>query len=135
MTLVVRISWGHHSTIEAPMIIFTNKNRSYPIRGSIENVLGVTYRYGPKGWIDKYILPEFFLDPRAYQSDPHGQQKIVWLYNCSNHTMIPKLEAILTSKSIKLCYLPPCYVNRRINLLLPKVRTHGLGDGKLKTPN
>ena len=90
------------------MIIFTNENRSYPIRELIDNVPGVTYRSGPKGWMDKCILPEFFSDPRAYQSDPHGQQKIVWLDNCSGHTMTPRLEAVLTSKHTKFCYLPPC---------------------------
>jgi hypothetical protein len=52
--------------------------------------------------------PLIFLDPRAYQSDPHGQQKIVWLDNCSGHTMIHELEIVLTSKHTKLCYLPPC---------------------------
>jgi hypothetical protein len=57
------------------MIIFTNENMSYPIRELIDNVPGVTYGSGPKGWMDKYILPEFFVDPRAYQSDPHGATK------------------------------------------------------------
>ncbi|KAG0620447.1 hypothetical protein M758_4G216500 [Ceratodon purpureus] len=108
MTLVVRISGGRRSTIEAPMIIFTNENRSYPIRGLIDNVPGVTYRSGPKGWMDQSIMPEFFLDPRAYQGDLHGQQKIVWLDNCSGHTLTPRLEAIPTSKNTKLNYLPPC---------------------------
>jgi hypothetical protein len=32
MTMVVRISWGRRSMIEAPMLIFTNAHRSYPIR-------------------------------------------------------------------------------------------------------
>ena len=31
MTLVVRISGGHRSMIEAPMLIFINPNNSYPI--------------------------------------------------------------------------------------------------------
>jgi hypothetical protein len=57
MTLVVRILGGRRSSIEAPMIIFTNENRSYPIRGLIDNVHGVSYRSSPKGWMDKCILP------------------------------------------------------------------------------
>jgi hypothetical protein len=75
MTLVVRILGGCRSTIKTPMIILTNENRSYPIRGLIDNVHGVTYRSGPKGWMGKCIFPEFFLDPHTYQSDPHGKQK------------------------------------------------------------
>ena len=77
MTLIVRILGGRHSIIKTPMIIFTNKNMSYPIWGLIDNVHGVTYRYSPKGWMDKCIFPESFLDPRAYQSDPHELQKII----------------------------------------------------------
>ena len=89
------------------MIIFTNENMSYHIWGLIYNVHEVTYRYSPKGWMDKYIFPEYFLDPRAYQSNPHELQKIIWLDNCSGNTMTPELEANLTSKNIKLYYLPP----------------------------
>ena len=62
---------GHRSTIEASMIIFTNENKNYYIRGLIHNVHDVTYRSDPKGWMDKYIFPKCFFDPRAYQSDPH----------------------------------------------------------------
>ena len=48
MTVVVRISGGRRSTIKAPMIIFTNENRSYSIRVLIDNVFDVTHRSGPK---------------------------------------------------------------------------------------
>ena len=47
MILIIRISGGCPSTIEAPMIIFTNENKTYHIWRLIDNVLGVTYRFGP----------------------------------------------------------------------------------------
>ena len=43
MTIVVRISRGRRSMIEAPMLIFTNANDSYPIRGLEDNIPGVCY--------------------------------------------------------------------------------------------
>ena len=49
MNLVVQISGGRRSMIEAPMLIFTNPNSSYPIRGLDDNIPGVSYRTGPKG--------------------------------------------------------------------------------------
>jgi len=49
MTVVVRISGGRRATIEAPMLIFSNENRSYSIRGLIDNIHGVSYRLGPEG--------------------------------------------------------------------------------------
>jgi hypothetical protein len=52
MTMVVRISGGRRSLIEAPMLIFTNGNGTYPIRGLDDNIPGVSYRTGPKGWMD-----------------------------------------------------------------------------------
>ena len=49
MTLLVQILEGHQSIIEALMLIFTNLNRSYPIRGLDDNILGVSYWTGSKG--------------------------------------------------------------------------------------
>lgn len=57
ITLVVRISGGRQSMIEAPMIIFTNSNRTYPIRGIDDNIPGVCYLTSPKAWIDTTLFP------------------------------------------------------------------------------
>ena len=58
MTMVVRISGGRRATNEAPMLIFSNENRSYPIRGLIDDIPGVSYRTGLKGWMDQMVFPE-----------------------------------------------------------------------------
>ncbi len=108
MTLVVRISGGRRSMIEAPMIIFTNSNRTYPIRGIDDNIPGVCYRTSPKAWIDTTLFPEYFLEPRAYQADLHHRTKLVWLDNCSGHNSTPRLEATLIEKHTVLKFLPPC---------------------------
>jgi hypothetical protein len=52
MTMVVRISGGRRSMIKAPMLIFTNAHKSYPIRGLEDTIPCVTYRTGPKRWMD-----------------------------------------------------------------------------------
>ena len=49
MTMVVQISGGRRSSLEAPMIIFTNENRNYPVRRLEDLVLGVSYCTSPKG--------------------------------------------------------------------------------------
>ena len=49
MTMVVRISGGRGSSLEAPMIIFTNGNSNYPIGGLEDSVPRVSYRTNPKG--------------------------------------------------------------------------------------
>ena len=49
MAMVVWIFGERRAMIEAPMLIFTNMNMNYPIRGLEDNVPGVCYRMGPKG--------------------------------------------------------------------------------------
>ena len=48
MTMMVRILGGHRATTEAPMLIFSNENRSYLIRGLVDNILRISYRTGPE---------------------------------------------------------------------------------------
>jgi hypothetical protein len=111
MTMVVRISRGRRSLIEAPMLIFTNGNSTYPIRGLDDNIPGVSYRTGPKSWMDQALFPEFFLEPRAFQLDLHGRTKVVWVDNCSSHRITPRLTTVLTEKQTILKFLPPCYTH------------------------
>ena len=77
MTMVVRISEGRRSMIEAPMLIFTNSDSNYPIRGLEDNIPGVYYKMGPKGWMDQALFAKFFADPQAFQADIHGRQKLI----------------------------------------------------------
>ena len=108
MTMVIRISGGHRSTIEAPMLIFMNSGSNYPIRGLEDNIPGVCYRTGPKGWMDQALFVEFFADPRAFQANIHGRQKLVWVDNYTSHNITPRLTAVLEAKQSALKYLPPC---------------------------
>ena len=66
MTMVVRISGGRESSLEAHMIIFTNANSNYPIRGLEDSIPRVFYHTGPKGWMDQFIFSQYFMEPRAY---------------------------------------------------------------------
>jgi hypothetical protein len=77
MTMVIRISGGRRSMIEAPMLVFTNSNSTYPMRGMEDNIPGVCYRTRPKGWMDQALFAEFFAEPRAFQSDVHGRRKFI----------------------------------------------------------
>ena len=107
--MVVLFSRGRCATIEAPMLIFSNENRSYPIWGLVDNILGVSYRTCSKGWMDQTILCEYFLEPRAYQTDLHHCMKTIWQNdNCSGHSMNPRLAAVIAAKNIIFKFLPSC---------------------------
>jgi hypothetical protein len=81
------------------MLIFTNGNSTYLIWGLDDNIPKVSYRTGPKGWMDQALFPEFFLEPRAFQPDLHGRTKVVWDDNCSSHRITPRLTTVLTEKT------------------------------------
>ena len=66
MTMVVQISGGRRSMIEASILIFTNPNISYLIRDLDDNIFRVCYRIGPKGWMDQGLFADFYDEPRAF---------------------------------------------------------------------
>ena len=108
MMMVIRISRGRRSMIKAPMLIFTNSNSNYPIWGLEDNIPGVCYKTGPKGWMDQTLFAEFFEDPWAFQADIHGRRKLVWVDNCTSHNITPRLTVVLEASQSALKYLPPC---------------------------
>jgi hypothetical protein len=107
MTMIVRITCGRQEKIETPMVLFTNKNRAYPIQGLPNDVPGVCYRTGPRGWIDSQLLLEWFSEARSYQLDIYGRMKHVWMDNCSTHNITPDLSRVLNRLHTTLSYLPP----------------------------
>jgi hypothetical protein len=112
MTMIIRISGGISSRIEAPMVIFKNKDRKYPIQGVPDNIAGVSYRTGPKGWNDKKLFPTWFAEPRAYLPDRYGRVKALFLDNCGGHNSSPELDAQLVRTKTKLRFFPPCTTDK-----------------------
>ena len=108
MTMVVRISGGRGSNLEAPMIIFTNGNSNYPIRGIEDSILRVSYCISPKGCMDQSIFFQYFIESRTYQPDHHGHTKYIWVDNCTTNNMTPILVAALAQKRTILKYLSIC---------------------------
>ena len=53
MTMVVRVHGGKFARLEPAFMIFQNESRNHPIRGIPDDVPGVAYRTGPKGWASK----------------------------------------------------------------------------------
>ena len=95
MTMVVRITGGVWAAIMAPMIIFTNQMRNYPIRRVENNVLRICYQTGPKGWMDMELFLRYFAELWAYQRDAHQHLKHVWCDNLSSHNLSSNLDQVL----------------------------------------
>jgi hypothetical protein len=90
------------------MLIFTNGNHNYPIRGLEDTIPGVYYQTGPKGWMDQGLFSQYFEEPRAYQYDLYNCSKTIWVDNCIVHNITPQLAMVLAKKRTTLKYLPPC---------------------------
>ncbi len=65
MTMMVCLTGGATSYMQAPMLIFANKSCSYPIATVPNKVPGVCYRSGPQGWNDSILFPQWFMEPQA----------------------------------------------------------------------
>lgn len=70
--MLVRLSDSYSAITEADFLIFMNKNRSYPIRGTPDYIPGVSYRTGPKGWVYTNNMLEWLKEERALKSLPDG---------------------------------------------------------------
>lgn len=69
-TLVVRFSGGQTAKIELSFIVFQNKDRRYPIRGTPDDVENVSYRTNPNGWIESLVFSEWLTEPKSIQALP-----------------------------------------------------------------
>ena len=112
MTMIVRIMGGPSALIQALMMLFTNINRSYLIMQVPDNIPGVCYRLGPKGWNDKTVFPLWFSEPCAYQSDPYGREKVMFLDKCGGHNDSDELIASLYATKTHIKYFPPCATDK-----------------------
>ena len=61
--------------------------------------------------MDQTILPEYFLEPHAYQTNLHYCMKTIWLDNCSGHSMTSRLVVVLATKNIFFKFLPQCFTH------------------------
>jgi DDE superfamily endonuclease len=107
MTMVLRITGGPNAAIQPPMMIFQNDARSYPIRGVPDDVPGVSYRSGPKGWNDKVVFPQWLGERRAIRRDFLNRKRYLFLDNCGCHNRSDELDAALAAINTDLRFLAP----------------------------
>lgn len=107
MTMVVRLSGGRDAKIECPFLVFMNKDRSYPIRGVPDCVDGVAYRSGPKGWMDRVVMPQWISERRVFNKLPNNRCRTLFVDNCSGHTETDALREALRDVNTEIRYFPP----------------------------
>lgn len=69
--------------IESPFMMFKNKDRHYPIQGTIDELSGDSYCTGPKGWMDQRAMVKWILGPRVIKALPSMRHRILFVNNGS----------------------------------------------------
>lgn len=72
--MVVNLSGGSDSRIQCPFMVFKNRNRGYPNRGTTYNVVGVAYRTARKEWMDSTVMPQWSSKNRVISAIPNNQR-------------------------------------------------------------
>ena len=138
MTMIVRITGGKNAYIEPPMMVFMNKNRSYPIRGTPDNVPGVSYRTSPKAFVDRRLFAEYFQENRAHHRDPvrdRGRERVIYVDNFSGHNSTDELQEALGGLKATLRFFPPnCtdLVQPADSFVISKIKDHWRDQWNLK---
>ena len=101
MTMLVRLSGGPSARIEPPLMIFKNQNQSYPISCVPDDVPGIAYRTGPKGWMDTTIMQEWLKEPNVMKRLSRNRIRHLFIDNCSCHNLdegiVSPAERIITT--------------------------------------
>ena len=63
-TMLFRLRGGTDAKLEAPFIIFTNRDSNYPMKNLPDNIDGVSYRTQPRGWMDNNTFLKWLQEPR-----------------------------------------------------------------------
>lgn len=107
MTMVVRLSGGRDAKIEPPFMVFMNKDRNYPIRGTPDDVPGTAYRTGPKGWMDTKVMPQWLGERRVIRELSGGRRRVLFVDNCSGHNGTFDLKEAAENIRTDIRYFPP----------------------------
>ena len=85
MNTLERLSRGVEANIKNPVMLFKIQGESYPIRDVLDNVPSVSYRSGPKGWMDTQIMHQWLQERRVITAFPSGRKRILYIDSCSGH--------------------------------------------------
>ena len=85
---------------------FQNEYRNYPIRGIPDDVPGVAYRTGPKGWMDKQVMVQYLKERRVIYPDSGGHQRMLFMDNCGGHNESPEQQSALQQLNAVIRKIP-----------------------------
>lgn len=107
MTMVFQITGFRDASISLPLMIFINNDRSYPIRGLLDEISGVSYRIGPKGWMYRISMTKWLEEHRVIGPLPNQRTRVMFFDNFSVSTPIKSSNAAAEKIRNKIELFPP----------------------------
>jgi hypothetical protein len=106
--MFLRITGGNNAYIQPPSMIFQNANCSYPMRNLNlpENIPGVSYRTGPRGWMDRRVMAEMLAERRDVRPLDNKCRRVLFLDNCGGHNETRESAANLAKIVTEIRLLP-----------------------------
>ena len=86
MNMVIRIRGGKFARLVPAFMIFQKESRNYPICAILEDVPGVTYRTGPKGWMYNHVMVQYLKERRVV----YPYSGVLFMNNCGDHNDSPE---------------------------------------------
>lgn len=91
-TMMLRLRGGRDAKMEPLFLVFMSKEHKDPSSGVPDEVAGVAYRTGLKGWMGTQVLPQWLSEGRVMKLVPHGHHRVLYMENCSGHNEIEVFE-------------------------------------------
>lgn len=80
MTMLVWISVGAGSLIQPPFLILKNKGCNYSIKRVADDIPGLCYHSGVKGWISRFTMVEWASDDRELPHLPNAIHRVFYIH-------------------------------------------------------
>nr|CCA20153.1 predicted protein putative [Albugo laibachii Nc14] len=106
MTMIVQVTGGKLAQIGVPMMIFSNIDCSYPIRGVPDNFAGVTYRTAKKEFMTSSVFTQWLTEKRVNKKKNGQRKAILWVDNYSGHGQTLEVNAALQELKINWRFFP-----------------------------
>lgn len=108
MTVVVRITGGAESHVAPPLVIFqSDESQDDTTMNTDMDRDDISFRHASRGWVEQSVLAEYFRESRNMQPLSNGRKRVLFMDDCSQHTISDELQEALRIGNMELRYLPP----------------------------
>lgn len=83
-----------------------NEHASYPIRAVQDDIPGVFYRYGKKGWMERGVLVEWLQERTVLKTLDQNRKLVLYVDNSTGNALTDAVKDALNLSNTEIRYLP-----------------------------